>query len=470
MKESISPINSTLKDILRAINEEPYGIAFVVDQKGVLCGVVTDGDARRLILSGLGLNDIVTKSHLRQDFIFGKKDDSLPELLKKSNRKVRIIPIIDEDGQPVDYFRYEHRTHFTPIAQPDLENKELEFLLDAYLSTWISSKGEYINRFETEFARYCGANHGLAVSNGTVALHIALVALGIGPGDEVIVPDLTFAATINTVLHAGATPVVVDVEKDFWTIDPECIRKAITPRTKAIIPVHIYGQPCDMDQIMGIANEHGLFVIEDCAEAHGAEFSGRKICSFGHISCFSFFANKIMTTGEGGMCLTSDSELNQKLRILRDHGMNPNRQYWHDVVGFNYRMTNLQAALGCAQLARIQDLIGVRQFVENGYRKIFSKEKKIQWQNDSDPRRKRVTWLVSALFEDRESWMNTFKSKQIEIRPFFYSLTEMPLYQKYAHSFENSREISRKGLCLPTTKDTNLELIAAAFGATGISR
>jgi perosamine synthetase len=236
----------------------------------------------------------------------------------------------------------------------------------------------------------------VSVSNGTVALHLALVALGIGKGDEVIVPDLTFAATINAVLHANATPVIVDIEEESWCISPSEIERAITERTKAIIPVHLYGQPCDMDSIMSIATRHNLKVVEDCAEAHGALFRGKKVGSFGDIGCFSFYGNKIITTGEGGMCTTNNQNLDEIMRVLRDHGMSKTKRYWHERVGFNYRLTNLQASIGLAQLERIDEIHKNRKAYENGYKDVLSSD--YFFQNDLEGRA-RITWLVSILID-----------------------------------------------------------------------
>ncbi|PCI99657.1 MAG: aminotransferase DegT [Flavobacteriales bacterium] len=357
----------------------------------------------------------------------------------------------------VDYFEYKHKTHFTPISEPDLNGKELEYLVDAFSSTWISSRGAYIDRFEKDFSTYCSTNYGVSTSNGTVAIHLALKALGVGEGDEVIVPDLTFAATINAVLHANATPVIVDVKEDDWTIDCNEIKKALTDKTKAIIPVHIYGQPCDMDQIMTLAKEHNLYVIEDCAEAHGAEFKGGKVGSFGDISTFSFFANKIITTGEGGMCVTNNEKLNQKMRMLRDHGMNPKRKYWHDELGYNYRMTNLQAAIGCAQLERITEIHELNSTTENSYRKTINNKELIKWQINLENKNK-VTWLICGLVpQNRDKIIERLRKKGIDSRPFFYSLGDMPLYKPYLFSNKVSKKISERGLNLPVKIQDSIE-------------
>jgi len=341
---------------------------------------------------------------------------------------------------------------FFPIASPFIGKRERDNVLKALESTWISSSGEYIDRFEKGFSQYCGCPYGVATSNGTTALHLALLALDIKHGDEVIVPDLTFAATINVVLHANVTPIIVDVEADSWCIDPKAIEKAIGPKTKAIIPVHIYGQPCNMDAIMALAKNHKLAVIEDCAQAHGAQYDGHRVGSIGDIGCFSFYGNKIITTGEGGICVTKSKEIMEKLTVLRDHGMSRTRKYWHDVVGYNYRMTNIQAALGCAQLDNIETFLRERKMMENSYREILGGADGITLQSNDLPKRNRVTWLTSILIENgkRDEFAAILKDKHIDSRPFFYPLSIMPLYKRFASSCRNSSEISQNGLNLPT--------------------
>ncbi|MBL4652139.1 MAG: aminotransferase class I/II-fold pyridoxal phosphate-dependent enzyme [Flavobacteriales bacterium] len=464
MTNSICGNNQQLRNVLEAINAEPAGISFIIDAEKKLVGVVTDGDFRRLLLSGKKLEDPLLETDYNNCVVASQGED-IHALIKKTNKKVRIIPIIDDKGYPIDYFRYEHKTRFTPVAEPSLTSKELEYLTDAFLSTWISSRGKYIDRFEIEFAQYVDCKFGVATSNGTVAIHLALVALGVGKGDEVIVPDLTFAATINAVLHCGATPVIVDVEKERWTISPHEMEAAITENTKAIIPVHIYGQPCEMDEIMRIANKHKLFVVEDCAEAHGAMYSGKKVGSFGHISTYSFFGNKILTTGEGGMCVTTDVDLDGKMRVLRDHGMSPTKKYWHDEIGFNYRMTNLQAAIGCAQLERIDSILSSRFRIEETYRKCLAELNEITWQLDFQEA-KRVVWLVSILVKkkNRNEIIRKLKEQNIDARPFFYPLSKMPIYEQYStKECKNAQMLSSTGINLPTVEDVDLSKIATAF-------
>jgi perosamine synthetase len=249
------------------------------------------------------------------------------------------------------------KTKHIPIAEPWLGAKERRLLDECARSGWVSSKGKFVDQFEKMFARYCGVKYGIATSSGTTALHLALACLGIGPGDEVIVPTLSFIATANVVTYCGAKPVFVDSLGDTWNLDPAAIEKAVTRRTRAIIVVHLFGHPAHMHEVCAIAAKHGLHVIEDACEAHGSEYRGARVGSLGTMGCFSFYGNKIITTGEGGMVVTDDESLADKARLLRDHGMSKTRKYWHAHVGFNYRMTNLQAALGVAQMERIKEVI-----------------------------------------------------------------------------------------------------------------
>lgn len=442
--------NDSLIEVVKIINDNALGIAFVVDENKKLCGIVTDGDIRRALLEDIGMQEKI-ENIISKEFTYGYISQSYEMLSNKIDSKIKIIPLVNDQMEVVDYFEYKQNIYF-PVAIPNLNGNEFKYLTDAFMSTWISSSGKYIERFEEEFSTYSDCKYGVAVSNGTVALHLALVVLGIGEGDEVIVPDLTFAATINTVLHANATPVIVDVEEDSWCIDPKKIEEAITPNTKAIIPVHIYGQACDMDAIMAIAKKYDLKVIEDCAEAHGAMFANQKVGSFGDIGCFSFFGNKIITTGEGGMCTTNNKELEEKMRVYRDHGMSKTKRYWHDVIGFNYRMTNLQAAIGLAQLERINDMHEHRREYEDSYKEVLPSERFSFQQSFAN--RKRVTWLVSVLLSEqinRDEYIQKLREKGIDARPFFYPLSDMEIYQKYAkQETPVAHKLSKRGLNLPT--------------------
>jgi perosamine synthetase len=343
-----------------------------------------------------------------------------------------------------------------PVAKPFLGAEELENIREAVESGWISSKGKFITGFEEKFAAFCGVKYAVATSNGTTALHLALMGLDIGKGDEVIVPDLTFIATANAVTYTGATPVMVDSRSDYWGIDPELIEEKITPVTKAIIPVHLYGHPCDMDAIGDIARRHNLFIIEDAAEAHGAEYKGRKVGTFGDVSCFSFFGNKIITTGEGGMCLTNNAETAERIRILRDHGQRPDKRYWYDVVGFNYRMTNIQAAIGVAQVDRLEYLVDIKRQIAGWYKTGLQDlcNEGYLIPAPEMPWAKNVYWMYSVLLTDkvkinRDDVIVRLADSGIETRPFFYPLNLMPPYES-SECFPVAGMLGSRGINLPS--------------------
>jgi len=291
-------------------------------------------------------------------------------------------------------------------------------------------------------------------------LHLALVSLGISKGDEVIIPDLTFVATANAVIYTGAKPVFVDSEKRTWNINPDKIEEKITDKTKAIIPVHVYGHPCDMDKIMEIAKKHNLFVIEDCAEAHGAEYKGKKIGSFCDIGCFSFYGNKILTTGEGGMCVTNNERLAERMRFLKDHGMSKEKRYWHPEIGFNHRMTNIQAALGVAQLERINEIIEIKRKNAFLYNSLLKDVKGISLPPEEEYA-KNVYWMYSILIEEdfpinRDELIIKLKENGIDSRPFFYPINVMPPY-KSDERFPIAEELSKKGINLPSSVKLKIE-------------
>ena len=340
-----------------------------------------------------------------------------------------------------------------PLAVPDLTYAELEGLLDAFLSTWISGRGPHIEEFERAFAAFAGTEHAVAVSSGTAALHLALLALGIGPGDEVIVPDLTFAATINAVIHAGATPVIADIDRESLGLCPRALKVAVTEKTKAVIPVHLYGRPVLVETIAA-ARARGLAVIEDCAEAQGATLDGAPVGSLGDIGCFSLFANKLVTAGEGGMCVTSDADCAQRIREWRDHGVSCDDPLKHARVGYNYRLTNLQAAIGLAQIARYDEIHDRRAEVDALYRAALGAIPGVRFPARGRNTAKSVTWLsvVSVPKAKRTALIAAANREEIELRPFFYPLSAMPLYRDYVREpCVTSHAVSASGLCLPTS-------------------
>ena len=351
---------------------------------------------------------------------------------------------------------------FIPIAEPLFTGNELKYVTDCIRSGWISSIGAYVPRFEEEFARFCGQRYGVATSSGTTALHLALATLGIGPGDEVIVPALTFVATANCVVYTGARPVFVDSERQTWNMNPDSVVSKITDKTKAIIPVHLYGHPVDMDPILELSRKHSIYVIEDAAEAHGAEYKGKKVGSLGDISCFSFYGNKIITTGEGGMLITNDGEIAEKARMLRDHCMSKEKRYWHSSIGYNYRMTNLQAAVGMAQMERIEEFIAIKRRNAQLYNALLAKVPGITLPPEQ-LWAKNIYWMYSILVEENfglshDELMFRFKENGIDSRPFFYPIHTMPPY-KSGESYPITEELSRKGINLPSAVTLSIEQI-----------
>ncbi len=346
------------------------------------------------------------------------------------------------------------------VAEPVLAGNEERYVMDCLNSGWISGSGKYVTAFEEQFAAYCGARYAVAVFNGTVALHAALLALGIGPGDEVIIPDLTYVASPNSVTYCGATPVFVDIDPQTWTLDPADVARKITPRTKAIMPVHIYGHPADMDPLMALAREHNLAVIEDAAEAHGAEYRGQRAGNLGDIATFSFYGNKIITTGEGGMVVTNDEQLARQVRLLRGQGMDPQRRYWFPIVGYNYRMTNVQAAIGLAQLERIDWFIERRIEVAQWYKEnLADTDLMLPAQADWA---KNVYWLFCACVPreiDRDQLMKDMEERGIETRPFFYPMHSLPPYydEEGDRAFPVTTDLSARGINLPSSASLTRE-------------
>ena len=343
---------------------------------------------------------------------------------------------------------------FIPVYQPNLSGNELKYVTECVTTNWISSQGKYVRKLEEEFADFCGVKHGIAVANGTVSLHLALLLADIGPGDEVIVPTLTFVAPANAVRYTGATPVFVDSCAKNWSMDPTLIEENITSRTRAIIPVHLYGHPVDMEPILRLAEKYDLYVVEDAAEAHGAEYKGRRVGSLGDIGSFSFYGNKIITTGEGGMLTTDDDQLAEKARFLRDHAMSKDKRYWHSMVGYNYRMTNLQAAVGVAQLEYINDIIHSKIQVAKWYDKNLKHSSAIVRPPQANWA-KNVYWLYSILVTDdsplnRDELIMALRERNIDARPFFYPMHQLPAHQEAKGSYPIADELSRQGLNLPS--------------------
>ncbi len=341
-----------------------------------------------------------------------------------------------------------------PVYEPLVGQDEMNLLEDCIRTRWISSLGKYIPRFENTFARFCEATHAAAASSGTTAMHLALLASGIGKSDEVIVPALTFVATANSVAYTGAKVVLADVSDETWTLDPKHVESAITRRTKAIIAVHLYGHPCDMDGILKIASREKIRVIEDAAEAHGAQYRGRRVGALGDIGCFSFYGNKIITTGEGGMVVTNDPGIDARVRFLRDHSMDTQRRYYHPEIGYNYRMTNVQAAIGCAQMRRIAGIIAAKRKVAKMYSERLREVEGVTLPPEK-AWAKSVYWLYTIVLDaslgmDSSELAVRLAADGIETRPVFVPMHLLPMYST-RKKFPVSERVSRNGLSLPSS-------------------
>ena len=338
-----------------------------------------------------------------------------------------------------------------PIYQPDIGSKEKAYVNQCLDSTWISSKGEFIERFQAGFAGYIGAPQALAVSNGTVALHLALATLGLGAGDEIIVPSLTYISPVNAIRYVGATPVFADSDPVTWQVNVDDVAARITPRTRAIIVVHLYGQACDMVALAALASAHGLLLIEDCAEALGTRIGGRHVGTFGDIATFSFFGNKTITTGEGGMVVARGTA-HQKLALkLRGQGLADDREYWHDVVGFNFRMTNICAAIGLAQLERAEDFIARKRLLAEAYtRELQGLPLVLQAEVAGTTH---SFWMCSLLTNDpeqRDLLRRALREQGIETRPFFHPVHTMPMYAQGQTGLTVAVDLGARGINLPS--------------------
>lgn len=319
-----------------------------------------------------------------------------------------------------------------PVCTPQIGTAERRYVANCLETNWISSIGEYIPRFERQFAEICGARHGVACSNGTTALHLALETLGVGPGDEVIIPAFTLIVSANVVCRTGATPVLVDVRPDTWCIDEKLIEAKITARTKAIMVVHMYGHPCEMDAIKAIAKKHKLHLIEDAAQAHGASYRGMRVGALGDVACFSFYGNKIITTGEGGMLVTNDSRIAERAALLRNQAFGEERFVHHD-IGFNYRMTNIQAAIGCGQCEHFEEKIARKREIAAIYDELLAGEDDLQLParpNDCEP----VCWMYGVVLREgfgrtKQEVRNQLEKDGVETRSFFIPMNQQPVYR-----------------------------------------
>jgi perosamine synthetase len=338
-----------------------------------------------------------------------------------------------------------------PVYQPALNGNEKKYVNECLDTTWISSKGKFIDEFESSFANFIGVKYAASVSNGTVALHLAMIALGIGPGDEVIVPSLTYISSVNAIVYVGATPVFIDSLPDTWQMDQADLKRKITARTKAVMAVHLYGHPCEIELIDEICKVNGLFLIEDCAEALGSKYADRHVGTYGDISTFSFYGNKTITTGEGGMVVTNDETLFDRSVHFKGQGLAKHRQYWHDVIGYNYRMTNICAAIGLAQLEQIDGFLKRKREIAKFYEQNIINPK-IEFHKEKAG----IThsyWMCSILTPDstlREELRENLAKEGVETRPLFYPVHTMPMYSQKFQKIPVAENLGWRGINLPS--------------------
>ena len=454
--------SKSIRECLTVIDQYAKRISYILEGKK-LVGVAPDGDIRRALLGGASMDDSI-ESVMNKDFASFPVGTDSKIIRERFSIRVRHIPLLDENGyfvdvaDPLGNFRIS-------VLEPLMQGNELKYVTECIETNWISSQGKFVNQFEKIFEDFHTRTHSLAVSNGTVALHLALLSLGVGPEDEVIVPDLTFAASANAVIHTGASPVLCEIDPDTWCIEPNEVKKLIGPKTKAIMPVHLYGQPCNMDALKSLCDENNLLMVEDCAEALGSEWKGQKVGTFGDAATFSFFGNKTISTGEGGMILFKDSAIAERARIMRDHGMSKVKRYWHDDIGYNYRLTNIQAAIGVAQMEQFESILEKKIALSKAYDDSFTEVRGISNLPTKIEDSLHSNWLYGIILDNRlnrEQIMHDLLCLGIETRPFFYSLHQMPPYKECKSSLilSSSIEISSRGLSLPSSanlKEDNLK-------------
>jgi perosamine synthetase len=361
-----------------------------------------------------------------------------------------------------------------PVSEPLVTEREIELVLDCLKSGWISSAGKYLDQFENGWAKYCDMPYGIAVSNGTTALQITVQLLDLQPGEEVIMPTFTIISCAQAVTYCRGIPVLIDSDPRTWQMDVSQIEAKITPRTRAIMVVHIYGHPADMDPITEIARKYKLKIIEDAAEVHGAEYKDRKCGGFGDTSIFSFYANKIITTGEGGMVLAKHENLAEKARSLRNLCFQKSRRFLHEETGYNYRLTNIQAALGVAQLERFERIVERKRAIAHAYNKLLKDIPGIELPVE-EPWAKNVYWVYGIIIQGKtglngEQFALKLAAKGIETRPFFLGMHEQPVFQKMG-LFKNEKypvaeRLARQGIYIPsglTIKDNEIEQVSEAI-------
>lgn len=444
---------------IKLINKNREGLCYIVDNSNKLVGVLTDGDIRRAIISKKDLNKPI-KNILKKNFISLHYKTEKNKILKFFNANIKHIPLVNSSGKLVGSISKENVN--ISLAKPELNGNELKYVNNCINIGWISSAGKYVRNFEKKFSNFTKIKNCLAVSSGTTALHLALETLGISKGDEVIVPNLTFASPVNMIIKSGAKPIFIDVNEKTYCIDEKEIEKKINKKTKALIVVHLFGHPANLKKIKKITDKHKLYLIEDCAEALGSYYEHKHVGNVGDASTFSFYGNKLITTGEGGMLCFKKKKLMQKAEILRDHGMSKSKRYWHNEVGFNYRLTNIQSAIGVAQLEKINFLLKSKKRLAKNYEKNLKKLNFLDLPGDYG-QVKNSYWLYTIkLKKNLKKYKNTMikemNEKRIEARPIFFPLNTMPIYKKYINKnekFNTSKDLYERSISLPSAYDVD---------------
>lgn len=471
VEEMCVGVASLVEDVVRRIDANLMGVAFVIDAEDRLVGSVTDGDLRRVLLEGrLDLSMPVAKVMNTKPSVLsvGSGAEATFAALSAGVREGKsVFPRVDDQGR-IHSFAFRENWGLVPIAEPMLAGNEKTYVMECLDSNWISSTGPFVERFERQFARFTGLPNPVACSNGTVAITLALQALGMPTGAEVIVPDCTFAATANAVIAAGGRAVLADVDESTWGLSPETVEPLVGPETWGVIPVHLYGNPCDVAGLRSLCDERGLVMVEDCAEAIGTHADGGHVGVLSDAASFSFFGNKTITTGEGGMVFFRDPERARRARIIRAHGVSAERRYWHEIVGFNYRMTNLQAAVGLAQTERAEELVLSKLTHALEYAEGLDGLPGLSMMPSSSFGRCSY-WLVPVLVdgsrERRDLVMETLAARGIQTRETFPPLNRMPAFAglRGAGAFPVSERIADHGLCLPNNPGMSADDVRTAI-------
>jgi perosamine synthetase len=452
---------ASLKEIMEKISLSGEGIVFVTDS-GFLVGSVTDGDIRRFLLSGGTLAESPSRV-VNLDVKSLRPQSSPIDIHHAFSTSITHVPVLDENGKILRILRRGEKS-VIPLCEPNIGDLESRFVNQALEGKWISSAGSFVKEFEFLFAQYVGTKHGVAVSNGTVGLVLALKILGIGPGDEVLIPNLTFGATANAVIQVGAMPVFVDVVEGSFAIDPNLVAQKITLKTKAIIPVHLYGNPAPLDELIAISKSRGLFIVEDAAEAIGTKHNGTHVGGIGDIGVFSFFANKTLTTGEGGMLVFNNDHFLPKAEMMRSHGFSKEHKYWHESWGSNFRLTNIQAAIGVGQMQRASELIEAKinnaKHYNLGLKPLFHNHL-IEFNLETQSESSHWLYTIHLVEPSLTSKLQEFLTAEgIEVRRIFHPLNTQPAFfgsSQTQEPFPVSYKVFERGLCLPSSTTLTIE-------------